>query len=401
MRVRKFQDRRSGIWHLKWWEGKQRKFESTGLVDKPLAELKRSAKERELVLAESADTIQKAVEKIVHAQVELATKAALARLTGGPSPSSASAVAEGDFGVSAETARLEFTNFLLNTQRRTRDYVLDVGRQVTKFLSHPFENLPKIEWLNEISPMHVSQYLGSLSGCADKTALNKLGAISGWLTWAVDIAEYLVRNPAEKIKGPALAPLDVRVLTANDAVKILEHLETLKDPRPAAWMATAIYAGLRRGEFRHAQVDLVGRTIRVANTHKKAVKTKKRSRTIPIFDELVPYLVRLRRPDDNFFGINKDLRHMSKRVKDLCADSGVSDAGLQVGRHSYCVHLRLNRVGEFVSCEWSGHSSEVFREYYDGYLTGMQPLPMHWHGHKLESHGLPEVSEAARQKAAK
>lgn len=109
--------------------------------------------------------------------------------------------------------------------------------------------------------------------------------------WSLAIRESLLPgpNPIE-----AIEPLDIGD-TAFDYLRFHEVSLVLRcwrdESRPMA--ATAIYAGLRKGELfalTKPDVDLEFMTLRVAKSHGRKTTKAGRTRYVPINQELVPYL---------------------------------------------------------------------------------------------------------------
>src|SRR5215207_663093 len=130
-----------------------------------------------------------------------------------------------------------------------------------------------------------------LGASAISTTLNPLRAI---YRHAITRNE-IVANPTRNLDTPAIRSEAKRIADADEARKLLE---ALSEPDRATW-ATALYAGLRRGELRALRwqdIDLAEGLIRVErgwDDREGAIELKSRSgrRRVPIASDLRDYLI--------------------------------------------------------------------------------------------------------------
>lgn len=131
------------------------------------------------------------------------------------------------------------------------------------------------------------------------------------LNQAVDWG-YMTRNPAARLKLPRHEAREYKVLTAEEARRLIQSLHDA-DPKKerARWslwapVAVALGTGLRIGELlalRWSDIDLKKRTLTVRHTVEevgsklrlKAPKTKSSRRTVPLHDDTVQALSEHRR----------------------------------------------------------------------------------------------------------
>jgi integrase len=232
---------------------------------------------------------------------------------------------------------------------------------------------------------------------------------------AVSRGEVAV-NPTSGLELPAVRGKRDRVATPDEAAELLE---ALPDDWRAVW-ATALYAGLRRGELfalRWENVDLAGGVIRVEWSWDPVagfVETKnRRLRTVPLAallrSHLLQHKLRTGRSTGLVFGRNAGTpasdtglrwaaqkawkRESQKRAIDLIASTnerlgraaddytadelaaaaakvGLKPIGLHECRHTYVTlmfeaGLSLERIGDYV-----GHSSQHMTDRYRHLLEG-------------------------------
>lgn len=153
--------------------------------------------------------------------------------------------------------------------------------------------------LHELTRGHLNRYVQTLQarGLAAQTVKNVVMPLRALYRYAVDDMEWLAANPTKGIRVPAGAGKRMRFLAPAQIPTVLEALDV--EDRPL-W-ATAIYAGLRRGELmalRWTDVDLAGGVITVAWNYdpgaKQMVAVKSESgqdRQVPIAGVLRDYLL--------------------------------------------------------------------------------------------------------------
>ncbi len=164
---------------------------------------------------------------------------------------------------------------------------------------------------------------------------------------------------------------------ARDRVLSLEEYQALHDKAPKHLkpiLATAFYAGMRRGEILSLQwnrVDLRDRVIRLRDSDTKTG----RSREIPICDDLLASLKGIPRSihDDHVFLFRgKPVRDIRTGLREACAGAGIPYGRSTEGgfvfhdlRHSFVTHMRKAGLPESVIMAVSGHSTRAMFDRYN------------------------------------
>lgn len=152
---------------------------------------------------------------------------------------------------------------------------------------------------------------GSQGGLSPKTVRNIAGTLHKALRDAVSNG-LLVSNPADKASLPRWERPELTVWDEVEVGRFLRYSQETDNEHFALWRLL-LTTGLRRGELlglRWSDVDLVGATIRVAQTRVvsngrvivSTPKTRAGARTIAIDAQTVTELARLKNRQDETFG---------------------------------------------------------------------------------------------------
>jgi integrase len=177
-------------------------------------------------------------------------------------------------------------------------------------------------------------------------------------------------NPTTGLELPAVRGRRDRVADPEEARQLIAALP----PADRAIWATALYAGLRRGELmalRWDDVDLEGRRIRVARSWDAkgaacvAPKSAAGARSVPILGMLRTYLLEHRlssgRGDGLVFGADATTpfgySSVVARAKRAWRDAGLKAIGLHECRHTYATLLIDARVNPKTVSTFMGHAS--------------------------------------------
>jgi integrase len=244
----------------------------------------------------------------------------------------------------------------------------------------------------ELRRVAIQRYIDKLvaEGLAAQTVRNTINALRVLMKWCVR-EELILANPCDGLELPAGGTTRDRIAAPAEALDLLGALERADD---RAIMATAFFAGLRRGELmalRGCCVDLAAKTITVdakLGSYDPRTKTfgppksKKGARTLGIPELLVPYLAALDATGDELMFAREDGRpfnETSLRDRALVswgweeltnADSGkrvwvkansitaaLEPIGLHEARHTYASLMIAAGVNIKTISEWMGHSS--------------------------------------------
>lgn len=235
--------------------------------------------------------------------------------------------------------------------------------------------------LGEVRVLDVQDYVDRMlaDGLAPATidcAVNPLRAI---YRQAVQRGEVSV-NPTRGISLPANRRRRERFASPEEAEKLLAALPS--DARPL-W-ATAIYAGLRRGELRALlweSVDLAAGLIRVERSWDDEegeidAKTDAGNRKTPIPAVLRDYLDQLERREGFVFGV--DGEPFNPRVVSRIADNAWRDAGLKRitlhgCRHTYASFMIASGVNAHALMTFMGHANiQITHDKYGHLMPGSE-----------------------------
>ena len=233
--------------------------------------------------------------------------------------------------------------------------------------------LPELGHLRfgEVSRRDVQRLVDNLlaSGLAPSTVVNTLNPLQAIYRRALQREEVLT-NPTERLDLPRQDSRRERIASPEEAARLLE---ALPHEDRAAW-ATAMYAGLRRGELcalRVSDVDLATGVIRVERAwddHEGEIdgKTKAARRTVPIAavlrDVLVEHLMTTKRTGEALmFGTTAQhpFEPSTVRRRALAAwkAAGLEPIGLHECRHTFASLMIASGVNAKALCTYMGHAT--------------------------------------------
>jgi len=171
-------------------------------------------------------------------------------------------------------------------------------------------------------------------------------------------------NPTRGLSLPAVRSRRDRIAGPKEAAELLTALE----PGDRPLWATALFAGLRRGELvalRWEDVDLATGLIRVcrgwdAIEGEISPKTAKGKRNVPVPAALRDYLVehRMNRAGEGVvFGTLTEVRRAAERARGRWRDSGLEALTLHEARHTYASLMIAAGVNAKVLSTFMGHAN--------------------------------------------
>jgi integrase len=186
---------------------------------------------------------------------------------------------------------------------------------------------------------------------------------------AVEDSDVAV-NPCTHLRLPAVRGRRERIASPEEALRLLAALPERDRP---LW-ATALYAGLRRGELmalRWADVDLAAGVIRVERSYddkgRVEIEPKSRAgrRTVPIVgalrDVLVEHKARQGRADGLVFGSSAETPFVPSnlwcRAQRAWKRAGLRPIGLHEARHTFASVLIAAGVNSKAITTYMGHAS--------------------------------------------
>jgi integrase len=171
-------------------------------------------------------------------------------------------------------------------------------------------------------------------------------------------------NPTRGLTLPASRSRRERFATPREAEALLAEL----DPGDRALWATALYAGLRRGELvalRWTDVDLAEGVIDVrrgwdAEVGEVEPKSRNGRRRVPIPGVLRDYLVERRLgtdPRGRVFESDWHVRRITERARARWEAKGLAPLNLHEARHSYASLMIAAGVNAKALSRWMGHAN--------------------------------------------
>jgi integrase len=203
------------------------------------------------------------------------------------------------------------------------------------------------------------------AGTSPSTVMTTILPLRAIYRRAVDLGDVDV-NPTLGLRMPAVRGGRDRIAAPDEAARLLDAL----DPADRPMWATAMYAGLRRGELtalRWDDVDLARGVIDVrrgwdAIEGEIAPKSKEGKRAVPIPAALRDYLVdaRLRAGDDpaaRVFAGPSAVRSAIDRARARWADAGLDAITLHECRHTYASLMIAAGVNAKALSTFMGHAN--------------------------------------------
>ena len=144
--------------------------------------------------------------------------------------------------------------------------------------------------LAQISQGRIEQFLSEKAKELSPQSVNHLrGYLVSAFNLLIQLEHWPWQNPARAVKKRKVPQRSFDYLRAHEVGPLLNALR----PCYRALFATAIYAGLRKGELfalHKSDVDLEARLLTVQRSHARSTTKALKAATIPIAEELVPYL---------------------------------------------------------------------------------------------------------------
>ena len=206
-------------------------------------------------------------------------------------------------------------------------------------------------------------------GCSPSAVRNAVLPLRAIYRRAIDRGEVDL-NPTSKLSLPAVRPRRERVPRPSEAAALIAAVP-LTDR--AVW-ATALYAGLRRGELQAldwSHIDLEAGVIHVQRSWDPRAgliepKSKAGNRNVPIADALRVQLLTHRlhqgRGGQGFVFTSKsgrpfDSAGLASRARKAWAAIGFDPVGLHDCRHTYAAFMIAAGINTKALCTYMGHST--------------------------------------------
>lgn len=194
--------------------------------------------------------------------------------------------------------------------------------------------------------------------------LNHLrGYISRTFSEAIAVGKFQGANPASHVEKRAVTRGKIDYLREHEVMPVLNAV-------PPHWrpvFATAIYAGLRKGELaglQKADVDLAKRLLTVAHSYDRNTTKGMHVDTVPINEELVPYLAAAIDSSPTtcklvFPGPEDEMRSrgspVEKVLRRALARAGIVEGYQHVCRYKGCEHQEVAADNDLRRCPVHDH----------------------------------------------
>lgn len=220
------------------------------------------------------------------------------------------------------------------------------------------------ERLGEITLPRLQRYVDKLAadGHAAQTIALAIAPLRALYSRANRLG-VVATNPTRGLALPAPRPPERRVASPAEAERILAAVA----PDDRALWATAIYAGLRRGELmalRWEDVDLAAGVIHVRrgwDTIEGEIEPKSRHghRRVPIPAVLRDHLVerRMTSEESYVFGGALRVRKMAERGAAAMSKAGIDPLAIHYARHTYASLMIAAGVNAKALSEFLGHAT--------------------------------------------
>ena len=234
--------------------------------------------------------------------------------------------------------------------------------------------------IDDIKRYHVKKWIRkALENFTPKTIRNYLTGVHGVIGVALD-HEVITTNVAKDIKLPVHHPKEIEPFTQEEVKQILANANEFLRP----FLAIGFYTGMRRGEIMglmYSDIDFDNRTISIKRsiTDGKVTtpKTEKSIRTVPIFDDLMPYL---RKPKNSLWLFpNNQGSHLTyfggakKRQWRLLLDKcNIGYRKIYATRHTFIVSmLKYTNLSILEIAQIVGHTTtQMIIQNYGKYIKG-------------------------------
>jgi len=322
----KFRYKNSKIWWLKWYQNRKAHYESTHTRDRAIAEYLLAKKQQEMARGSLPAALKK---------------------------------------VSFPQAYADYLDYCKATKTpRT-------VKNDTQQLQYYFRNHPMPALLRDFDSREYENYIyGRVSKkeISPITGTGSIRAMKAFFSWCVS-RELLDKNPLSRVKTFRKVEYLPRYLSSAE---IRRMRVAAKDNPIYPLLETAIYAGLRESEllslewkdvnFKKGYIAVVNK---IGNKNEVTFTTKsKKSRTIPLHDNLRKILLKYRRPEGLCFD-SVNLRRNFEKVKKLSgfkhsrkkAAGDLPRVNLKCLRHTFGAYCAMSGVPIPLLKEWMGHAS--------------------------------------------
>lgn len=234
--------------------------------------------------------------------------------------------------------------------------------------------------LRTITPDMIERFKSLRIEHVKPSTLNKeLKTLKAMLNRAVDW-NYLTDNPATKVKELAVAKKIPSYLSEDEYLRLLKACTGSRTRCLHPFVATGVYAGLRKGEMFHltwSDVDLLGRKIHIQSKEDWTVKWYE-SRSVPICDALYKILNKHKpHPHSPYVFYNPDgsrFHDIRGSLKSAAKRAGIEHITVHMLRHTFASQLTMKGVDLSSVQELLGHAdlqtTQIYSHVSESHLVG-------------------------------
>jgi len=265
---------------------------------------------------------------------------------------------EGRHDVPTQNAEcgLALTEYMtFNELRRTRAVNQMVQSRIDKFLKWS-----QVVRIGQITEARLQEYLNMrLQEVSAYEANNIIVGLKGWLNWCVR-SHIIAENPIAGIKKFKIPETTRRFLSKDQIVAVLKAaadpgIYTDHKPTLLPFVATAIYAGLRKTELFNLEwtdIDFTRNVLTVRNKAGFTTKSKK-NRTIELHPKLKAILAKHKKDTGRCFDVTNFRRIFGRIARAI----KMPDLKIHELRHTFASQALMAGIPMPTVSKWLGHAS--------------------------------------------
>jgi len=283
-------------------------------------------------------------------------------------------ILKGDFQKDKPKKFSYYADIYLRDKKHLKSY--DRLQKHIKIINDTFGDM----YIDEINRSHIKSWINfKLKELTPKTVRNYLSSISGVMLVAMDY-EAIKDNVVKDIKLPQHHAKEVEPFTQIEVQKLLDNANDFY----RSYLAIAFYTGMRRGEIlglMYSDIDFDNMCIYVKRSISEGKittpKTTKSIRTVPILNDLLPYL---NKPKKSLWMFSNDdgtpIKHFGgakkRQWRILLEACNIEYRKLYTTRHTFIVSmLKYSGLSILEIAQIVGHTTtQMIIQHYGKYIKG-------------------------------